>query len=80
MRAMSASASRAWMMSGRPVPRGLDVQAQALLLHRLRVGGIVVVEPGLADAHELRMAGEGHSASTVASGSSAALIGWVPAA
>ncbi len=39
--------------------RGLDVDAQALLLHGLALGGVVVVEAGFADADELRVAGEG---------------------
>ena len=39
--------------------RGLDVDAETFLLHCLRLGGVVVVEPGFPDAHELRMRGEG---------------------
>ena len=38
---------------------GLDVEAQALLLHGGARGGVVVVEAGLADADELRVPGEG---------------------
>jgi hypothetical protein len=60
--------------------RGLDVDAQAVLLHLGAVGGVVVVEPAFADADELRVAARATSSSTVAMGSSAALIGWVPAA
>ena len=57
MRAMSASASRAWMISGRPVcARGLDMDAQACCCTAAALGGVVVVEPGLADADEFRMA------------------------
>ena len=40
--------------------RGLDMDAQAFLLHGLGVGGVVVVEPGLADADEFRVRGQRH--------------------
>ena len=38
--------------------RGLDVDVQALLLPGGAVGGVVIVEPRLADADEPRMRGE----------------------
>jgi hypothetical protein len=60
--------------------RGGDVDAQALLLHLCAVGGVVIVQPAFADADEFRMLARATNSSTVAIGSSAALIGWVPAA
>lgn len=41
-------------------PRGGDMEAQRLLLHVLAVGGIVVIQPGLADANEFRMLRQRH--------------------
>ncbi len=61
--------------------RGLDMNAQAVLLDRLAVGGVVIVQPGFADARRTWGGGRGVTrSSTVTSGSLAALIGWVPAA
>ena len=37
------------------LPRGGDVRAEALRLRRPRRLVVVVVEPGLADGHDLRM-------------------------
>ena len=42
------------------LPCGLDMQAQADLLHLGAVGGVVIVEPGFADADELGVLGQRH--------------------
>ena len=60
--------------------RRLDMDAQAGLLHRGAVGGVVVVKPGLADADEFRMRGQGDQVVDGGRRASAADIGWVPAA
>ena len=57
-----------------------DMNAQALALHLGAVGGVVVIEPGFTDADKLGCSASLTNSSTVARGSSAALIGWVPAA
>ena len=57
-----------------------DVDTQALLLQLGALGGVVIIEPRLADGDEFRVRGQRVSSSTRAIGSSAALIGWVPAA
>ena len=41
-------------------PRGGNVNAQRRFLHIRAFGGIVVIQPGLADADEFRMRGKGH--------------------
>ena len=38
--------------------RGGDMDAQAVLLHRLAVGGVVIIQPGFADADEFGMRGQ----------------------
>ena len=54
---MSASASRAWITSGRPVSRAAAVcRTKALLLDVARAVFVVVVEARLADRHNLGMA------------------------
>lgn len=41
-------------------PRGLDMNAQAVLLRLRAFGGVVVIQPRLADGHEFRVIGQGH--------------------
>ena len=56
-RAMSSSASRAWMTSGRPVSRAAAICVRKpLRLHVARAVIVVIVESGFADRHDLRMA------------------------
>jgi hypothetical protein len=82
MRAMSASASRAWMISGRPVRRAASMWRRRLsCCARGALGGVVVVEPGLADAHQLRDARRAPRAPRPSpSAPRRRCIGWVPAA
>ena len=57
---MSSSASRAWMISGRPVSCAASIWMRRLVCWiGLAVGGVVVVEAGLADADQAWVAGEG---------------------
>ena len=60
---MSASASRAWMMSGRPVCRAASIWTRRLSCWAAALSArVVVVEPGLADADELRVPRRGRPA------------------
>ena len=56
MRAMSASQSREWITSGKPVSRAAAMWlAEARCLRVARAVVVVIVEPGLADRHDFRM-------------------------
>ena len=61
---MSWSASRAWMTSGSCVCAGRgDVTEEGDPLRLARRVVVVVVEPGFADRHDLRIGGEPHKVS-----------------
>ena len=79
-RAMSSSASRAWMTSGSPVSRAAAIWARKPRCLRVaRAVVVVIVEPGLADRRPLSDAGERATSSVVPiSGSSCASCGCVP--
>ena len=80
IRAMSASQSREWMTSGRPVSRAAAMCcAEALRLRVARAIVVVIVEPGFADRHDFRMLRQRDQIARASmSSSSCALCGWVP--
>ncbi len=77
---MSSSASRVWTISGRPAVRAArDVGAEALLLPIARTVVVEIVEPGLAEADDLRMARRARRGARRSTPSSAAAsCGWTP--
>ncbi len=69
------------MIKGNPSALGgLDVDEQALFLNVLAVGGVMVIQPRFADAHKFGCCERRDQFIDTGQGSSAALIGWVPAA
>ena len=80
MSPVSASASRAWTISGRPVWRAAAIWARKLSACSVARAVLVVeVEPGLADADDLGMArGLDQRGRACAAPRSSASCGWTP--